>query len=154
MFVGGQYIKVGNNCCFGSDLYLTAWSVNGTNPSITIGDNCSFGSWNHISSSNSISIGEGLLTGKWVTIVDNSHGETDYNSLQIRPWLRPVISKGPIKIGRNVWICDKATILPGVSIGDGSVIAANSVVTKDVPPYTIVGGIPAKVISDCHDKMK
>lgn len=49
-------------------------------------------------------------------------------------------------IGNNVWIGDKATILPNVSIGNGAIIAANSVVTKDVPEYCIVAGNPAKII--------
>ncbi len=55
-------------------------------------------------------------------------------------------SKGEVVIGDDVWIGDKATILPGVTIGKGAVIAANSVVTKNVKPYTIVAGIPAKEI--------
>ena len=52
----------------------------------------------------------------------------------------------PIKIGCNVWIGANATILPGVTIGDGAVIAAGAVVSKDVPPRTIAGGVPAKII--------
>lgn len=56
------------------------------------------------------------------------------------------IVKGPVTIGNGVWIGDNVTILPGVSIGDGSVIAACSVVAKDVLPYTIIGGVPAKKI--------
>ena len=52
-----------------------------------------------------------------------------------------------VVIGENVWIGDKATILPGVSIGDGAVIGANAVVTKDVPPYSVVVGNPAKIIN-------
>ena len=87
-----------------------------------------------------------MLTGKWVTITDNSHGETDKDTLGMRPQKRTITSKGPVVIGNNVWIGDKATILPGVTIGDGAVIAANAVVTKDVPPYSVVGGNPAKVI--------
>lgn len=86
------------------------------------------------------------MTGKWVTITDNSHGDTDYNSLSIPPIKRPVTSKGPVFIGNNVWIGDKATILPGVTIGDGAVIAANAVVTKDVPPYSVVGGNPVRIL--------
>lgn len=143
---GGKCITIGNDCCFGYDLCLTAWCVNNSQPQVTIGDNCSFGSWNHISAANSITIGEGLLTGKWVTIVDNSHGGTDFDELQKRPWLRDVVSKGPVVIGKNVWIGDKATILPGVTIGDGVVIAANTVVTKDIPSFSIVVGNPAKII--------
>lgn len=55
-------------------------------------------------------------------------------------------SKGPIVIGNDVWIGMDSMILSGVTIGQGAVIAAGSVVTKDVPPYAIVGGNPAKVI--------
>jgi virginiamycin A acetyltransferase len=56
------------------------------------------------------------------------------------------ISKGPITIGNDVWIGTQSTILTGVTIGDGAIIAANSVVSKDVPPYAIVGGTPAKIL--------
>lgn len=57
-----------------------------------------------------------------------------------------MVSKGPVIIEDNVWIGDKATILANVTIGKGAVVAANSVVTKDVPAYSVVAGIPAKVI--------
>jgi len=55
-------------------------------------------------------------------------------------------SHRPIKVADKVWIGTQVTILPGVSIGEGAVVAAGSVVGKDVPPYTVVGGVPAKVI--------
>lgn len=144
--VGGEYITIGDDCCFAKDLYLTAWKVSGKSPEIRIGKNCSFGAYNHISSINKIIIGDGLLTGKWVTIVDNSHGTTDFDSLCVRPWLRPVVSKGPVVIGKNVWIGDKVTILPNVTIGDGVVVAANAVVTKDIPAYCVAGGNPCRII--------
>jgi acyl-[acyl carrier protein]--UDP-N-acetylglucosamine O-acyltransferase len=56
------------------------------------------------------------------------------------------VSKGDITIADDVWIAKDCTILSGVSIGQGSVIAAGAVVTKDIPPYAIAGGVPAKVI--------
>lgn len=56
--------------------------------------------------------------------------------------------RGPVMIGNDVWVGDSAIILPGVSIGDGAIIGAGAVVTKNVPPYTIVGGVPAKIIRD------
>lgn len=57
-------------------------------------------------------------------------------------------NKGDIIIGNDVWIGYEAVILAGVSIGDGAIIGARAVVTKDVPPYTIVGGVPAKSIKN------
>jgi len=53
---------------------------------------------------------------------------------------------GPIRIGRRVWIGANVTVLAGVRIGDGAVVAAGAVVTRDVPAFTIVGGVPARVI--------
>ena len=60
--------------------------------------------------------------------------------------------KGDIVIGNDVWIGYEAVILAGVTIGDGAVIGSRAVVTKDVPPYTIVGGVPAKTIRRRFDK--
>ena len=111
-----------------------------------IGDSVSIGAFNHITCTNRIVIGDGVLTGKFVTVTDNSHGNTDYDSLHIKPNDRDVVSKGPVVIGNNVWIGDKATILPGVTIGDGAIIAANAVVTKDVPAYSVAAGNPARII--------
>lgn len=140
---------------FGKDLYLTAWKFDysSTYPIIKIDDNCSFGAYNHITSFNKIIIGKGCLTGKWVTITDNSHGKTDYQTLHTIPAKRLIVSKGPVIIGENVWIGDKVTILPGVVIGDGVIIGANSVVTKDIPPYCVVGGNPAKILKHSSQNM-
>jgi len=59
---------------------------------------------------------------------------------------RDTFSKGEVRIGNDVWIGARATILSGVKIGDGAVVAACALVTKDVPPYAIVGGVPAKLL--------
>lgn len=148
---GAKYINIAANVSFGKNAVLTALDnyqgIKYSHPQIIIGENCCFGEYNHITSINKIEIGSGLLTGRWVTITDNSHGRTDYESLIIQPQKRILYSKGPVIIGKNVWIGDKATILPNVTIGDGAVIAANSVVTKDVPPYTVVAGVPAMVVN-------
>jgi acetyltransferase-like isoleucine patch superfamily enzyme len=60
--------------------------------------------------------------------------------------VRPLISKGEVVIGDNVWIGEGAMILPNVHIGEHAIIAANSVVTKDIPAYSIAAGVPAKII--------
>ena len=64
------------------------------------------------------------------------------------PKLRRLYSKGPIVIGDNVWIGDKVIILDGVKIGNNSIIAAGTVVTKDVPDFCVVAGNPAKIIKN------
>lgn len=146
---GPKFISIGKDCRFGDNVFLTAWGSNAAqkfNPEIKIGDGCRFGAWNHITAINRIEIGAGCVTGKWVTITDNSHGTTDYEALRIPPAARPLYSKGQVRIGENVWIGDKATILPGVTIGAGSVVAANTIVTKDIPAYCVVAGNPARII--------
>ena len=149
---GAKYISIGSDIIFGEHCFLTAWDSYSTtdgfqtfSPSITIGNNCHFGAFNHISSSNHIEIGDGFLSGKWVSIVDNAHGKSGFDTFT-SPNKREIYSKGPIIIGKNVWIGDKATILPNVTIGDGSVIGANSVVTKNIPPNSIWIGNPGRLI--------
>lgn len=147
---GEQYIFIGDGTIIGNNCIITAWdktsSGNTFNPNITIGQNCNIGEFNHITSINKIIIGDNLLTGRWVTISDNNHGDISFEDLQIPPLLRHETSKGPVIIGNNVWIGDKSTILSNVKIGDGVIVGANSVVTKDIPAYSVVGGNPAKII--------
>lgn len=146
---GAEYIEIGNNCTFGDGLYMTAWFSRlrvGYTPKLTIGDNCCFGVGNHITCANEIIIGENCLTGKWVTISDNNHGDSDWEDMHTPPLSRSITSKGPVKIGKNVWIGEKATIVSGVTIGDGVIVAANAVVCKDVPSFCVVAGSPAKIV--------
>lgn len=146
---GNLKIKIGQNTCIQAHSVLGCWaSHNGVDytPSIVIGSNCSIGEYNHISAINSITIGSGLLTGRFVIITDNNHGEFSLEEAECPPGCRRLKSKGDIAIGNNVWIGDKASILGGVHIGDNVIVAANSVVTKNVPDNCVVAGIPAKVI--------
>lgn len=147
--VGGQYIAIKEKCSLGKSGVLTAWSYYANeffSPEIIIGANCSIGDYFHVSAVNSIRIGENVLIGRWVTIVDNAHGEINKDIILIAPIKRKLYSKGPIVISDNVWIGDKSTVLAGVTIGRNSIVGANSVVTRDVPPNCIVAGSPAKII--------
>ena len=79
-------------------------------------------------------------------IIDHSHGNNVYRELLIHPAKRNLYSKGTIRIKDRVWIGEQVLILPDVTIGEGAVIGAGSVVTKDIPPYCVAVGNPAKVI--------
>lgn len=116
-------------------------------PSIILEDGCNIGPRAHITAINKITIGAGTLTGRDLTITDHTHGNVDATEqLELAPNRRPLYSKGPVIIGQNVWLGDKVTILAGVSIGDNAIVGAGAVVTKDVPPDTIVGGNPARIL--------
>lgn len=142
-------ISIGRGSCLRHHVTITAWQNHFTghhDADLIIGEGADIGEYTHITAMGHMRIGKNLLTGRWVTITDNGHGDTSFNVLQTPPIIRQLYSKGNVTIGDNVWIGDKATILPGVTIGDGAVIAASAVVTKDVPAYSVVGGNPAKVI--------
>lgn len=105
---------------------------------ITIGKNVFFNTGCSFQDRGGINIGDGSMLGMNVTIATLNHGL----SLETRSTTYP----SPVKIGENVWIGSNATILPGVTIGDNSVVAAGAVVTKDVPENTVVAGVPAKAV--------
>ena len=113
-----------------------------------IGKNVNFGDNVRISCFNEIHIGNNVLLASKVLIVDNSHGfyRGDSQSAPSVPPNERDLQSSPIYIGDNVWIGEGCVIQQGIKIGDGSIIAANSVVTKDIPDNTIAGGIPTKVI--------
>lgn len=105
---------------------------------ITVGKNVFFNSGCKLQDQGGITIGDGTLLGHNVVLATLNHS--------FDPAHRHDICPLPIQIGKNVWISANATVLPGVTIGDGAIIAAGAVVTKDVPENSLVGGIPAKII--------
>ena len=91
-----------------------------------------------------IFIDDGVLIGHNVVLATLNHA--------MPPERRSDMLPAPIHIGKRVWIGSNATVLPGVTIGNGAVVAAGAVVTKDVPANALVGGVPAKVIHYIHEE--
>lgn len=111
---------------------------------ITIGKDVFINSGCHFQDQGGIEIGNGCLIGHNVVLATINH--------DLYPENNRVNHYAPIKLGKSVWVGSNSTILPGVTVGDWAVIAAGAVVTRDVPPLTIVGGVPAKVIRDIDPK--
>jgi acetyltransferase-like isoleucine patch superfamily enzyme len=121
-------------------IYGTSMIHHGSEISVFEGASLSIGSiWANarlqIRCRKEISIGDGVVFARDVLIMDSdAHQILDKDM------------DGPVKIGDHVWIGSRATILKGVHIGDGAIVAAGSLVTKDVPPKSMVAGVPARVI--------
>lgn len=105
---------------------------------ITFGKNVFINSSCHFQDQGGIKIGNGVFIGHNVVLATATH--------DLKPGMNRKLSYKPIVIEDNVWIGSNATILQGVKIGEWSVVAAGAVVTKNVEPFTVVGGIPAKFI--------
>ncbi len=147
---GGENMTIGNNFVALKGLRIETYSnFNGSkySPTLSIGDNVTINQDCHIACINHISIGNNVLFASKVFITDHFHGRVDSREeLGIPPSMRELYSKGELIIEDDVWIGESVTIMPNVVIGKGAVIGANSVVTKSVPPYSVVGGNPAKII--------
>ena len=115
--------------------------------SITIGHNVeiNYGVWAAASNreNGDITIGNNVLIGPYTILHSGNHNFKDPNILIKNQGY----AFGNIIIEDDVWIAARCTILSGVHIGEGSVIAAGSVITKDIPPYSVVAGVPGKIIS-------
>ena len=143
-------IEIGGDVFISNGTVMTAQAMNKNESKtlIRIGDGSFIGKNNHITAASGVLIGKNLMTGPNVLISDNAHGNPQDDVIkQISPRIRPVYSKGPVRIGDNVWIGEGAAIMANVDVGDGAIIGANSVVTHDVEPYSIYAGNPAKKIN-------
>ena len=109
-----------------------------------VGDKCVFGRDNTVNCYLDIEFGDATIVADWVYICDFDHVTEDVHV----PIKDQGITKSPVRIGPDVWIGAKATVLRGTRIGRGSVVAAHAVVKGDVPAYSIIGGIPARVLRD------
>jgi serine acetyltransferase len=111
---------------------------------LRIGDRCVIGRGSHIVAHHSIEIGDDVFTGPYVYITDQNHSYTDTEIPVGRQW--PV--NASVRIGPGSWLGTGAVVLPGAFIGRNVVVAAGAVVRGKVPDYSVVGGVPAKVLRE------
>lgn len=120
--------------------------------SLVVGQGSALNEYTNIRASGAaITIGENCLFGQFASLIGSNHGLALGMPMKDQPW---DASRAGISIEDDVWVGSHAVILPGVTIGRGAVIAAGAVLNKDVPPYEIWGGVPARKIAtrrSAHD---
>ncbi|MCM0668663.1 acetyltransferase [Flavobacterium tyrosinilyticum] len=147
---GAKYIKVSKGFTTGVGCRLEAYPMN-REQTMFFGENVQMNDYVHITAMKSVIIGSNVLLASKIYISDCSHGsyngdEFDSNP-NIIPNKRTLIAK-PVVINDNVWLGEFVSVLPGVVIGKGTIVGANSVVSKSLPPYVIAVGSPAKPIKE------
>lgn len=155
---GKQYIKIGKGFTTGFNCRIDALNINNLKEKylLEIGENVEINDDVHIGATEKIIIGDNVLIASKVYISDHNHGSykgEEQDSPMSIPKKRKIYSS-PIKIEKNVWIGEFVSILQGVTIGEGAIIGTMSVVTKDIPAYTIAVGSPAKPIKKYNFKTK
>jgi acetyltransferase-like isoleucine patch superfamily enzyme len=150
---GKQLIKFNQGFTTGVGMRLDAFDNEIDNTGkikIEFGKNVQLNDYVHIAAIHSIKIGNNVLIASKVFISDHNHGNySDITQPHSNPLIAPInriLSKNPVIIEDNVWIGEFVTVLPGVTIKEGSIIGSMSVVTKTIPPYSIAVGVPAHVI--------
>jgi acetyltransferase-like isoleucine patch superfamily enzyme len=141
--VSKKGITLGNNVGIGAfSRVIVATSFNNVGEYISIGNNVGIGEFAYLGGAGGLSIGDDCIIGQYFSCHPENHffNETD------KPIRLQGVSRQGIIIGNNCWIGSKVTVLDGVSLGDGCVIAAGAVVTKSFPENSVIGGVPAKLI--------
>ena len=134
----GNNVKIGNHSIIGA-----SGSISTLGKGMTVGDNSSFGDYTLFGAAGGLDIGNNVISGAFVRFHAENH---NYNKGDILIREQGVNWKG-IRIGSNCWLGAGAVFLDGSSIGNGCVVAANSVVTKQFPDNVVIAGVPAKIIS-------
>lgn len=138
-------VKIGNNFSLGQNSIIECTGViRELGESLVIGNDVGISPNAFISVRGKVKIGDSTIFGPGVSLFSENHIFEDKDT---PIYLQGATRKG-IEIGKDCWIGANATILDGVKIGDGCVVAAGAVVSHDVPNYTIVGGVPAKIIKN------
>lgn len=145
---GRKFISVSKGFTTGVGCRLEAYPAN-TDKVLYIGENVQINDYVHITAMEKVSIGNNVLMASKIYISDCTHGnysgDNDDSNPKINPSDRTLFSS-PVIIKDNVWLGESVSVLPGVTIGEGTIVGANSVVTKNLPDFVIAVGIPAKPI--------
>lgn len=152
-----KFIKIGKQFTCGFGCRIEAFPLDEQfKVCIEFGENVQINDYVHIGAVGSIKIGNNVLIASKVYISDHNHGSYDHN-FSDSPYTNPADRKPilkPVIIENLVWIGESCCILPGVTIGEGSIIGALSVVTKNIPAYSIAVGSPAKVVKQYNFESK
>lgn len=137
-------IKFGNNVSIGKNAIIRPTNLYGgeIGEGLEIGDNSNIGPYSYIGCSGYIKIGNNVMMSPRVSLYAENHNFSDSSI----PMKKQGVTREQIIIEDDCWLASNCVILAGVTIGQGSIIASGSVVTKDIPKFSVVGGIPAKVI--------
>lgn len=148
---GKSNISIGERVIVQRMTWLAAVPLTGSSEcSLKIGAGSVIGNFNHIYATGRITIGEQVLTADKVYISDNMHG---YQNPDLPVMAQPVQQLRPVTIGDGSWLGENVCVI-GASIGCHCVIGANSVVTHDIPDYSVAVGVPAKIIKKYNHKTK
>ena len=136
-------LYVGRNCFICEGARIDSNDLEYETSKISIGDNCYISYNISVLAGADVDIGKDVLIASNVMITSHNHGVSNENNLS---YMKQALVCAPVRIGNGCWIGEKAIILSGVTIGERSVIGAGAVVTKSVPPYSIVVGNPARIV--------
>ena len=138
-----EFISIGRNVSLWRHARLSVVNPEATGPVIRIGDGTAIHPHVHISAASSVDIGRNVLFAANCYITDHDHDWLDPND---PPRINKRVIVAPTSIGDYTWLGEKVSVLKGVRIGNHCVIGANSVVTSDIPPYSVAVGSPARVV--------
>ena len=143
-------INLGRNLTTGIGCRIECFPINDAGEVVLkFGENVQMNDYVHITAAKSVEIGDNVLMASKIYISDCSHGSYLGDSNDSNPFTSPIarpLSVKPVKIENNVWLGEFVSVLPGVTIGQGTIVGANSVVSKSLPPNVIAVGSPAKPI--------
>lgn len=143
--LGKTGVQIGKNVGIGAySRVIVSTSFNQMGEHIRIGNNVGVGEFAYLGGAGGLEIGDDCIIGQYLSCHPENH-LADKLEVPIR---HQGVSRRGIKIGRNCWIGSKVTILDGVEVGEGCIIAAGAVVTKSFPANSIIGGVPAKLIKN------